>query len=299
MTQPGIFISRALRATFTTTAKPFSDGSTKLVFSGLRMTVRISDANGNTGGQMTCGIWGLTEAHINDIFFETGPPWESTNKGALTVLLESSEGGAAWVTVWNGTVLEARADYNMMPEVPLMVTGWVWFQPSIDGANAHHFPGAVDVAAILKQIASDGGFAFRNDGFPATTVTGMTTNGSTAAQIAAVAGAVPNLDYGLTVDGLVIWAADKGRSDALLTIGADTGLIGYPVISMSGLMFRCRFRQGMIAGQTIRLDTQIARAKGTWIVNSWSHALDCEMPGGLWETEIVTRPGGSLDNPDG
>ena len=69
-------------------------------------------------------------------------------------------------------------------------------------------------------------------------------------------------------------------------ICANSGLVGYPGFDGVGVTFKILFNPAVLFGGRVKLETDIVRAAGVWVVSSVAHNLESEKPDGAWFSTI-------------
>jgi hypothetical protein len=86
-------------------------------------------------------------------------------------------------------------------------------------------------------------------------------------------------DDGVT---LYVWPKGGNRGGPTILVSPQTGLIGYPAYTHSGLALQNRFDPGIVRGGLIKVESSLSPACGVWRVFSLTHVLESETPNGAW-----------------
>lgn len=184
--------------------------------------------------------------------------------------------------VFDGTISSAVMNLDAQPEVSFDVqasAGLLWrTQP----ASPNSFEGSVDVAGAVHSIARQMGFAFVNNG-----VTKKLANqylcGSLMKQLETLCDAAGIAIHVGGNGSIAIWNADGGR-DQLRELSPDTGLVGYPSFTTTGIRVRMEFDPGLVLGTSLDVTSSVKRANGRWRVRHVTHELSTQQPNGPWFT---------------
>ena len=201
---------------------------------------------------------------------------------------------------FSGGIREAWVDAGNPPDVAFTLTAYAGLQAAIRPVKATSFSGPVSADtffATMARLITDGPnltpYGLENNG-----VTGVLENpyypGTAIDQIRAAARAL-RCEAILDTDRqlLVIWPYGKSRGEQELLVSAETGLIGYPQFTQSGIAFTMLYNPALGFGQKIRMKSVLEAANGSWVVRALQHNLSCETPGGPWFTRVETQLIGS------
>lgn len=118
--------------------------------------------------------------------------------------------------------------------------------------------------------------------------------GTALMQVRACASAA-RIFYVIERGTLAIWQKDKGRAGEIPLISPETGMVGYPSLSSSGMTLKTLFNRTIRVGGDIRVESAApvsstpmmrGRFRGKFRVGPISHSLSCEVPGGPWFTTL-------------
>ncbi|MDE1906086.1 MAG: hypothetical protein KGH75_06495 [Rhodospirillales bacterium] len=271
-----MFIKRALSIRFALAG----DSADVLDLNGYRAEAVID----NPGGVLAMGtlhlrIWGMSLPDMSRL---------STNGlHALAVRMDrvtvsAGDDGGAVHQVFDGTIAAGYADFNGAPETSFNIRAQAGLLMAAKPTTPATFKGSADVASIIKGMAAQAGFAFRNSG-----VTAQLSNpyfpGSLRDQMMAVARAA-NIMIAIENGVVSIWPNGSARDDTTVSVGPDSGMVGYPEFTTSGIQVRKVFDPGFAIGRKCTVSSLIPRANGTWFVQTMRHELSTLQPGGPWFT---------------
>ena len=113
-------------------------------------------------------------------------------------------------------------------------------------------------------------------------------------QIKAVCEAA-NIEYGGLDEGkLAIWPRGASRAQtAVPLLKADTGMVGYPTYTATGIVVTTLFNPTIRNGASVAVESSLTPAnRPDWHVMKLVHELESNTPGGKWFTQVnLARPG--------
>jgi hypothetical protein len=292
------FTTKQTRTTFTLSNGTFSSGSNQVQLAGLRTVANVRSAGFPAFPEADVQIYGMAQSDMNALIalnFKT----DGVNRN--TMLLEVNN-GAGWTAIFSGQILSAQPDYSAMPNVCLQVNGRVLGFESINPAPPTSYQGATDVAEIVSTLAAAMGYAFQNNGVTAQLSNPYFPN-TLAEQLRSVC-----LQAGIDcyIDGNAIVITPKGqpRQTQVWTLSPQTGLVGYPTRDSRGyILARCLFNPALRFGGLVNLQNSglpnvpgnpAYNTDGSWLVSTVSHQIEAVKPDGIWFTDILCYPPGSL-----
>lgn len=286
--------TRRIRAVFSLGEGAFGEsGMDTVTVEGYRMSATIAAVGGVQTNQLDMTIMGLPldVMHKLTVLNKLALPQERNNYVAVF---------ADDTLAFNGGIKEAWVDAGNPPEVSFTLSAYAGLQASIRPVKATSFRGPVSADtffATMARLITDGPeltpYGLENNG-----VTGVLENpyypGTALQQIQAAARAL-RCEAVLDTDRqlLVIWPYGKARNGQELLVSADTGLVGYPQFTQSGISFTMLYNPALGFGQRITMKSVLEAANGSWVIRALQHSLSCETPGGPWFTRVECQLLGS------
>jgi hypothetical protein len=278
---------KALRFVVTLgTGKFGSSDNDQITLQGFRAIADIDKAGGVQMGTLRAKIYGVSQSDMNSItsFTMQAPVNGGYHYRPNTVEVYAIDGGVETV-VFAGNIVNAWADYQGMPDVYLHIQAQAAFFNQLKPVPPRSFKGGVDVASIMGQIARDMGYTFENNGVTVklSDVYLANTGLEQAKELAQAAG------IGFYIDDTVLAITPSRttpRGGITPLISPASGLVGYPTFDGWGVNIQCLFNPAVTFGGRIKLETDVLRASGEWLVASIAHRLESEKPGGAWFTTI-------------
>lgn len=256
--------------------------------SGVRVSASLSVTGGITMTQLDLRVFGLQLDVMNKLTILSK---QLVTGRFNTVIVNAGDEGGPLSVVFAGTIREAWVDATGSPQVAFILVAQDGAQLALKPVVPVSFKGSVDVAQIISYIARTNNLGFENGG-----VSAQATNAyvpSTALEQIQALGRHYNFNTfiqsnaGFSNSGtVVIWPFDTPRPGPVPVISPETGLIGYPMRTQSGIMLRTLFNPAIVFGGQIQVQSALTPVNGTWNVFSINHDLESETPGGKWFTTI-------------
>lgn len=253
--------------------------------SGLRTSVNIKVTGMDSMASANCRIYGMSQDLMNAYSTLGMAVIDIQNRSAITIQAGDLVNGM--YTIYQGTVTNAWADYQALPNVPFNVESASGLDPatrsipptSVNSASA-------DVAGTIQQIASQAGLSFTNNGVNVK-VAYPYLWGSPRDQILALVRAT-GIQWSIEQNTVSIWPKNSSRDSTSVTLSPGQGLIGYPSFINQGLMIRTLFNPQIRFGTTVVIQgSSVTPANGTWIVQQLEHKLESLTPNGAWFTNLA------------
>lgn len=227
-------------------------------------------------------IYGLTADVMNKLS-TLGKAVVKANPNRVTVKAGDKNGTAV---VFVGNIDLCYVDAQSMPEVALVVHAFTSVDAAMKPVAPTTYRGLVDIATVMKAIATLAGYGFENSGVNGIMLADPYWPGTARAQAEAAARAA---DICFTFDGtvLAIWPREGHRGGAIPLISPDTGMVGYPRQDREGgISVTTIYNPSIVALGQIQVQSSIPNACGTWTIQSLEHRLESETPGGAWFTHM-------------
>ena len=138
--------------------------------------------------------------------------------------------------IYRGEITSAKADFNSAPDIEFVISSKSGSYPSVIPQSPISVKGQQPAIEVIKQLAAD-----------------------------------------LIIDDNTIVVTPRGqprKNGITPELSKDNGLIGYPTFTDEGLQVVCFFNPELQIGGTIRIDTIVPKAKGTWKITEFSHELE-------------------------
>ena len=290
------FVQRFIDVTFTLSSGSFKDGSNSLRLSGLRMsaTVKVT-ANAS---ELKCEIFGLSSDTMNRLLAvkETDAPWHNQENSIRLEKYTCDD--PTRFTLFNGQIIDAIADFNDVPEVPLNITASGTFKLQSVVIKNRSFKGAVPVSEIMAYLAGQCGAGLDNVNVDESFILRDHTVQGSAIQCIETTAKAADIEWLMETVGtqnaelggtLVICKKGTTRKDATMQIHEANGLMGYPVIHSGLVDVKCLFSPFYLPHKKVALfSREQPVANGEYYISQITHELDSENPsGGDWTSKLT------------
>lgn len=277
-------VRRVLTVTFTLGSGTFTESGTDTVtVSGLRTTATISRNGGLSPSHLSLRINGMTLSVMNKLT-QFGPRPTIITPNSVTVQAGDVVNGMT--TVFTGQSWGTWVDASGTPDVALICDAIEGQYHAIAPANPTSYDGPVSVVTILQSIAGQLGLTLEPNGVNIT-LTNPYLPGTLVDQARAVAQAANiNIALDFAINIMAIWPKYGSReTPEPPMVSAETGMVGYPAYTNSGITVETVFNPNIQAGCQIQVQSILTPANGLWSTYSVTHDLASELADGPWFTK--------------
>ena len=262
----------------------------RVTVSGLRVSAQVNSA-GAPLSQATIKIFGLTESLMNQLT-QIGMTAPQAQARKISVTVQAGDAAAGLGTVFTGTLYQAWADYQNMPDVVFHILATGGRIDLMKPVPPLSYKGSADIVTIIQNIAGVLGYAFENHGVEGVKLSNPYYPGTAMEQALSAA---DDAGVNLIVEGRVLILTPKGqpRNGAVPLISAETGMIGYPSRTGNGVLVRTLYNPSIKFGGKIKVRSDIPSANGEWVTTTLDHHLESETPGGAWMTQVSANVPGA------
>lgn len=258
------------------------DVGDSVTLSGFRMTADLANPGGESMGMCQLRVYGLRPDVMNKL--TTIGPVNVAIRAKNSILLAAGEEGNALSNVFQGTILDAWADYNAAPDVAFNILAYAGLDVLVKPVTATSYKGTTSATDILADLAKEMGLALEYFGEDVS-LSSPYLPGTSLDKLRGVARAA-GLLWSIERGTLSVWDRNTARESTTPLISPDTGMIGYPSLSSKGMTVRMLFNPNIRIGADIEVQSAIPMACGTWRVFNESHNLSCNVPDGPWFTTV-------------
>lgn len=284
------FTHKSLSVTFEIGEGNFGEaGQNSLTLTGVRASATIEIVGRQTQGRMDLVIYGLTRSHMNKLS-TLGMMIQRIRRNRVT--LAAGDSGTGLGTVFQGTIAEAWADFEGMPNNGFHVVAYAAMFEALKPIPPTTVRGLADVSTVLSGLATQAGWTFVNNGVTAKLIDPYFP-GTITDQIRACANAA-GINWEIGLQTLTIWPKGAARDQLVPVISPATGLVGYPTFNAFGLAGMMRYSPSIRFGQRVKIESSLPQAVGFWDITSLSHTLESETPGGQWFSRFTATVPGNL-----
>lgn len=289
------FTEKKLRVTLKLGAENQSfdeQGNNVAVLEGFRVTASVQSGNGSVTPTAKLMIYGVSANIMNRI---AKIRWYAEEGKLNFVQLEaSSDGGKTYTLVFIGLITFASPNFDSSPEHILTIDATTALHQQLIPVPPVSFEGEVDVAQAISTICQKMNMRFENNGVNAKLSNSYLPQ--TALEQVKTLCQAANVDLYIDLNTIAITPKGQAREITVPIISPQTGLLGYPTPTLSGVQFRCLFDPAIKFGGLIELkNSYIEVANGMWRVYGLSLFLESQIAGGKWFAEIQgANPVGGL-----
>lgn len=271
------FTKKDLRATVVL------DGGTTYTLSGFAMSCSVEKQGGAEYGKASLSVSGLSLTTMSQLTWLSFLP---QCKGRNTLQIDAGDSETALSTIFRGDIMSSIADLNGS-EPTLKIEAQTGAYGALIPATPQAVQGEQEVAVLIQSWAKSAGAEFKNEGVSSRVKDSLFEGNyiDRARKLAHSVGADLIIDDNTWV--LVEKKKTRTPEGGIPLINKDSGMIGYPTFTSNGLDVKTYFRPDIQIGATVRVESMVPRATGTWKVTSLSHALAANNPStSQWETDF-------------
>lgn len=280
MSDQSQFVHKRLDLTFILGEGDLKGQTVKIT--GLRASMLLSHADLYETTNLQLRVWGMTLNHMNALSTLGRFMYQRT----LNILRIEAGDPNGVSLVYQGYIMAAWADFNDMPNVVFYLIGSGDVKFAMEPIPPTSFKGSADVATLMSVLAQAGNLRLINQGVNIK-VSDPYLHGTAREQMIALAQmAHIETDLDETHGTLTIWPRGGSRTESVLVISPETGLVKYPAYTSGGLLLTIAYNPSIIFGQIVEVKSSLKPACGKWNVKIITHLLDAELPGGNWFTVL-------------
>jgi hypothetical protein len=274
------FVQRQISVQFSTETQTFD-------LEGLKVSVIISQFGGSLGqGQMQMTVWGMSLDQMNELSSVGSVPAVVTSN---SVTVSAGDVGGKMTQVFYGTIVRSFPDFSNAPDVSFMVTATAGYYEKAKTISAKHYAGSNNAETIIQALAESVGLVFANPNSAHVVVRDQYLYGSAVSQIMQVAQAAA-IPVEIANGTVTIWPNNGLRDEVEIDLGPGNGLVGYPTYYEAGFIVTSQFNPRMLGGRNVNLTSEIAKANGTFPIQTVTHQLSTLTADGPWFTTCRLSP---------
>lgn len=268
----------------------------------LRISATINKSGGLAMSTANIKILGLTLEQMNQLSQLKQP---ILSNRANNITLSAGDTATGLSTVFTGGITESWPNMESSPEVCLEIMAMTGVYDSLRPVPPTSYGGPVDVATVIAGIAEIMNYGFINNGvsviLPPSYFPGTARDQALAAakhagiQIAFDDGTTPqqggtsnnpSVPSGSSSPSgnpvIVIWPTGGTRGGLVPLISAETGMLGYPTVTSTGIVVKSLYNSALAIGGSFQCQSSLTIANGTWGIFNLTHELETENVGGNW-----------------
>ena len=279
------FIRRKIKVIFEMTPQGSTDIN-KYEIVDHRTIANIQTSGLDQLGQLNLQIFGLTQTVMNKLTVVALLPQIFTN----TVIVMAGDADS-YSQVYYGNISSSYADYTNSPDVYLSVVAKAVGALAASNDPPSHFPGQVSAIDMLRTLTGKMGINFvKNKDMPSYILSDSTYKGSYLQQAKDIMKDAGIFNNNFELNTLAIWPMGEVRDGPIALISPETGMVGYPTYTLIGVLVTTVYNPLLIFGGSVEIKSSyepvVIPTGGQWQINSMTHTLTSEVPGGPWFTQI-------------
>jgi hypothetical protein len=271
------FTQKLINVTFNSGAGSFSPIS----LTGLRITCHTEA--GAEPSMLWCDllIYGMTLSHMNQL---STLGWAVQKPGKDTISVYAGD-ASGMSLIYKGDIWQAVSDYQGGPNLPFHVVAKSGSRESALNVKPISVNSkSADFAQLWQQIAQKMGLQPETNGINVKLAYPYLPY--SARDMAVALAQHANVNWTIDRDVLAAWPRYGSRQGAAPLISPQTGMVGYPSWSASGIKIRTLFNNELKIGGKVQVQSSITPANGTWSISKLEHNLQALTPNGEWFTTI-------------
>ena len=281
---PASFKGRHIKIVLTLAAGTFAGGGNTYTITDLAMSVGVEKLPWPDGGKCTAEIWGLPLDVMEQLSTLAFKPFFRTRNYINVFAGDGYPDNMP--QIFAGTIATAGADFNAAPDVKFKIEGQIGLFGRIQAQGQTAIHGQQAAEDFIRGQTEGAGFRFRNEGVSAS-LQNCVFSGS-GMQQAQTAAEMIGADLVYDDDEAILLPSGGSIPGETAELSSETGLIGYPVISQSGIEIKTIFNPSLRFAGCVSLKTSVPKASGTWRIVKLSHKIAANKPGdGSWESHIT------------
>ena len=273
-----------------------SIGGNQVNITGLRASVHIR----NAGALPTCDlrVWGLPPNVLNQMN-SLGLKLNIIAGNLLTITAGDNINGMA--PVFDGVIMQAYADYENQPDVPLIIIGSLG--GLVLGSTPTTYPQGFSIVEAMTTLAQKMGLTLNNAGNVNVQLPPMYVSGSPMVQIRKLARAA-GISFGISPTGaLELFQKGQARTDTgTIIVSKATGMIASPSFTQSGVIVKTLFNPQIRQYSTMTIQSNVLQSiagfgatavSNQYMINQIDLDLEAQVPKGQWQMTLQGYPSGT------
>lgn len=283
-TAPSSFRERKLKALITLQKGEFVEGSNSLEISDLGMIAKVEKLGAPDFGKASLEIYGLRQEIMEQLSTLNMRPL-FVKKNYLNIYAGDDYEG--YTQIFAGSITSASADFNSAPDVKFKIEARIGFLGSVTAQGQNVVNGSQPVSNFIKRQVESVEFSFENQGVTASIKNGVFTGSpiDQARQAAAQVGCELIFD---DEKAILISSGGARKNGDIPLLSADTGLLGYPVMSSNGISCKAIFNPNFKFAGLIEIKSLVPKVSGQWRIIKLSHSLASSLPNNNDWTSSIT-----------
>lgn len=252
------------------------------VFENCAIHARIEKTGGSEFAKASVDIFGLTIETMGKLTTLSFNPFKN-DWNYIEIL--AGEQGTTLQSIFKGEITLAYADLNNGKVLKIQAHTGAY--PVLMPDPPRSVVGEQSASSLIESLAKQANFSFSNEGVTAV-VNDMTLSGDPVTKMRSIATQV-GAELLIDDDTVVLLPSGGARKPqgGIPVVSVDTGMIGYPTFTNTGLNVSTFFRPDLRLAAMVRVESIIPGATGNWRIVRLSHDLSVNNPGGAaWRTDF-------------
>lgn len=259
------------------------DKGNVLTIDNARMEAQLSFTGGFTGALATIKIYGLGIGYMS-ILAGRGVQLDA-NRQKFLIRLDVNN-----VEVFLGFANWCYIDANAQPEMALVVQAAAQGEINLMTIPDTHISSKTTVADAARKITANTNMVI-ND-YTNYTLPSVYTTGSVGSQLIQLMQATlkvyPKFQYSLNYSYLDLFTLDNALDYEIINISKDTGMIGYPSFTQTGISLTTLFNPKFSLQRIINLKSDLPNISGKYqIIDGCTANLSTVIDNGPWTSTIA------------
>lgn len=262
-----------------------------------RMTITVSQG-GNQFGNAKVQIFGVPLEDMNQI----ARLWLETLTPSTTDTLRIDVwDGATFVPFFSGVITWSAVNAAQAPNVVLEIEANDSAIGMIQPASPYAQEGPVLMQDALEAVLGPVGLVVElAESVPVYQLVKVRLNGTPIEQASQLMSAFPDLTWYINLQRFLVRPVNGPLGGVPIPVNKNTGMIGYPVYSTSGITLATLFDPRVRPGVALDVQTAFDFVNRTlWVASVLQHSLQPNTPGGQWMTQVAAQSYGTKGDTDG
>ena len=277
------FTKKRIRIVIALQAGKFEDGSDVVIIDDLPMHVEIVKAGIPSFPEATIRIGGLSLDKMKALSMLGFSALQSYRNRVRIYAGDTEPDQLPLIFVGEQSYGAAQIDESGNASFEMKAFTGIFAAQEASGPIA--VSGSSPAADVIGSLAQEAGFSFLNEGVNES-VRDCVIRGDPMTKMRSVADQV-GANLIIDDDNVILLPKGTPRRAGVVTISAQTGMIGYPQLNSRGISVRCLFMPSLQFGQEVYVESVLPMATGSHRIIKLSHTLDANQnDGGQWETSF-------------
>jgi hypothetical protein len=262
-----------------------------------RISVSVSQG-GKQFGNARVEIFGIKLDTMNQV----ARLWLESLTPRVTDVMEIDVwDGKEFIPFFSGVITWSAINATRQPAVSLEIEANDAMALMLTVAPPYAQEGPVLLQDALEAVLGPAGYVVDiSDTVLPNDISRVRVEGTALEQAGAIMAQFPDLTWFTNLQRFVVRNANQPFESDPVLVAVETGMIGYPAYSTSGLSISTLFNPRIRPGVALDVLTYFDFVNRTrWVSAVLQHTLEANTPGGAWMTQIAAQSFGTKGNQDG